>query len=42
VFEEFKSKLKTTIHYLVVGDLLGNNAHPTYSTIEALLAGKKV
>jgi hypothetical protein len=40
-----KSKLKTTIHYLVVGDLLGNNAnsyHPTYFTIEeALLAGKK-
>jgi hypothetical protein len=30
-----KSKLKTTIHYLVVGDLLGNNAnsyHPTYFT----------
>jgi hypothetical protein len=22
-----KSKLKTTIHYLVVGDLLGNNAN---------------
>jgi hypothetical protein len=43
-FEEFKkSKLKTTIHYLVVR--LGNNAnlyHPTYfTTIEALLAGKK-
>jgi hypothetical protein len=41
-----KSKLKTTIHYLVVGDLLGNNAnsyHPTYFTTieEALLAGKK-
>jgi hypothetical protein len=45
-FEEFKkSKLKTTIHYLVVGDLLGNNAnHPTYFTTieEALLAGKRV
>jgi hypothetical protein len=46
-FEEFKkSKLKTTIHYLVVGDL-GNNAnlyHPTYFTTieEALLAGKRV
>jgi hypothetical protein len=37
--------LKTTIHYLVVRDLLGNNAnsyHPTYFTIEeTLLAGKK-
>jgi hypothetical protein len=41
-FEEFKSKLKTTIHYLVVGDLLGNNAnsyHPTYfTTIEEAFA----
>jgi hypothetical protein len=29
--------MKTTIHYLVVRDLLGNNAnsyHPTYFTIE--------
>jgi hypothetical protein len=36
-----KSKLKTTIHYLVVGDLLGNNAnlyHPTYFTIEEAFA----
>jgi hypothetical protein len=37
-----KSKLKTTIHYLVVGDLLGNNAnlyHPTYfTTIEEAFA----
>jgi hypothetical protein len=34
--------LKTTIHYLVVGDLLGNNAnsyHPTYfTTIEEAFA----
>jgi hypothetical protein len=42
-FEEFKkNKLKTTIHYLVVGDLLGNNAnsyHPTYfTTIEEAFA----
>jgi hypothetical protein len=45
-FEEFKKSKLTTIHYLVVGDLLGNNAnsyHPTYFTIEeALLAGKRV
>jgi hypothetical protein len=41
VFEEFKSKLKTTIHYLVVGDLLGNGPSDIFY-YEALLAGKKV
>jgi hypothetical protein len=46
-FEEFKkSKLKTTIHYLVVGDLLGNNANCIIRHIllllkKLLLAGKK-
>jgi hypothetical protein len=41
-FEEFKKKVMKTIHYLVVGDLLGNNAnsyHPTYfTTIEEAFA----